>query len=412
MEYNKRMFFKFTPCALYLHVERNNFDYRPAFYIFHIPKFLMIIWWWIRGFVPIYGKEYDIHMIEEITTGRTKKGSKKGNIQIMAYEKERQTAIEAVLSACELCREVQAELLSLNSISKKDRTPVTVADFGAQALISYYLKNAFPDDLLVGEEDSRLLRQAENQGVKEAVVEIAHRFKPHIHPSEVLDAIDRGSGEGGPEGRFWTVDPIDGTKGFLRNEQFAVALALVEEGEVVLGVLGCPNLPLKGLGKNGIRGALFVAVKGEGAFIRGLEGTSEQRIRVDDVSDPSKALFCESVESAHASHEDTARIASDVGVKKSPLRMDSMCKYGIVARGDASFYLRIPSRQSYLEKIWDHAAGSIMVLEAGGKVTDIDGRPLNFTLGRTLDAKGILASNGSLHKRVLGSLKKYPQPIE
>ena len=326
----------------------------------------------------------------------------------MTYEKERQAAIEAVISACGLCGEVQADLLSRDSISKGDRTPVTVADFGAQALISHHLKNAFPNDLLVGEEDSRLLRKAENRGVKEAVVKIVHRFNPHLSPSDVLDAIDRGTAKGGPKGRFWIVDPIDGTKGFLRKDQFAVALALMEEGEVVLGVLGCPNLPLNGLASKGIRGSLFIAVKGEGAFIRSLEETREEKIRVDDVSDPSLALFCESVESAHASHEDTARVARDAGIKKSPLRMDSMCKYGIVARGDASFYLRIPGRKSYVEKIWDHAAGFIMVHEAGGKVTDIDGRPLNFTLGRTLDAKGILASNGRIHQQVLEALKNLP----
>lgn len=325
----------------------------------------------------------------------------------MNYEKERKVAIEAVILACGLCREVQADLLSRDSISKGDRTPVTVADFGAQALISHHLKTAFPDDLMVGEEDSRLLRQIENRGAKEAVVKIVHRFNPHLSPRDVLDAIDRGTAEGGPEGRFWIVDPIDGTKGFLRKDQFAVALALMEEGEVVLGVMGCPNLPLNGLTPNGIRGSLFVAVKGKGAFIRGIEETREKSIRVDSVSDPSQALFCESVESAHASHGDTARVARDAGIKKSPLRMDSMCKYGIVARGDASFYLRIPSQKSYVEKIWDHAAGFIMVLEAGGRVTDIEGRPLNFTLGRTLDAnRGILAGNGRIHQQVLDSLKR------
>ena len=87
--------------------------------------------------------------------------------------------------------------------------------------------------------------------------------------------------------------------------------------------------------------------------------------------------------------------------------MDGMCKYGIVARGDASFYLRIPGRKSYVEKIWDHAAGFIMVLEAGGKVTDINGLPLNFTMGRTLDTnRGILASNGRIHQQVLDSLNR------
>jgi 3'(2'), 5'-bisphosphate nucleotidase len=325
----------------------------------------------------------------------------------MAYEKERKVAIEAVLLACGLCNEVQDDLLFHDAIQKGDRTPVTVADFGAQALISHHLKTFFPHDLLVGEEDSRLLRQAENQRAKKEIEEIVHRFNPHLQPSEVLEAIDRGSGDGGPEGRFWTVDPIDGTKGFLRKDQFAVALALVEEGEVVLGVLGCPNLPLNDAEPNGIRGSLFVAVKGGGAFVRGLEETREKRIHVDDVSDPSKALFCESVESAHASHEDTAWLAGDLGIKKSPIRMDSMCKYGIVARGDATFYLRIPGEKSYVEKIWDHVAGFINVHESGGKVTDIDGRPLNFTLGRTLDKnRGILASNGRIHQPVLDSLKK------
>lgn len=325
----------------------------------------------------------------------------------MGYEKERQVAIEAVLSACSLCQEVQTGLHLRDAISKGDRTPVTVADFGAQALIGQYIGTAFPDDLLVGEEDSRLLRQNENKGVKEAVLKIVHRFNPNLGPGEVLDAIDRGSAEGGPAGRFWTIDPIDGTKGFLRKDQYAVALALVEEGEVVLGVLGCPNLPLNGLEPHGIRGSLFVAVKGKGAFIRGLEETEERRIRVDSLSDPSQALFCESVESSHASHGDTARVAREMGITNSPLRMDSLCKYGVVARGDASFYLRIPGQKSYLEKIWDHTAGFIMVNEAGGMVTDIEGRPLNFTLGRTLDEnRGILASNGLIHQQIIETVKR------
>lgn len=325
----------------------------------------------------------------------------------MVYKKERNVAIKAVLSACALCREVQAGLLSRSTLSKEDRSPVTVADFGAQAVISHQLRKAFPGDKLVGEENSRLLRQSENRGVKDAVLNIVNRFIRDLNPTEVLDAIERGSGDGGPTERFWTVDPIDGTKGFLRKDQYAVALALVEEGEVVLGVLGCPNLPLNGLDPTGTRGSLFVAVKGEGAFIRGLEEKEEKKVRVDELSDPSQAIFCESVESTHASHGDTARVAKKMGIVKSPLRMDSVCKYGIVARGDVSFYLRIPGQKSYVEKIWDHAAGFILVSEAGGRVTDIDGRLLNFSLGRTLDAnRGILASNGRIHQLVLDTVQK------
>ena len=341
----------------------------------------------------------------------------------MAYEKECNVAVEAVLAACTLCREVQAGLFSKGTpdkgepgkggpwkgtLSKEDRSPVTVADFGSQALISHHLRKSFPKDKLVGEESARLLRQTENIQIKEAVLDIVNRFTPDLSPSEVLDAIERGSGDGGPAGRFWTVDPIDGTKGFLRKDQYAVALALIEEGEVVLGVLGCPNLPLSGLDPAGTRGSLFVAVRTEGAFIRGPEGTTKTKIGVDDVSDPAQAVFCESVESSHSSHEDSARIAGDLGITKPPILMDSLCKYGIVARGDASFYIRIPGRKSYVEKIWDHAAGLIIVLEAGGIVTDIDGRPLNFSLGRTLKAnRGIVASNGKIHQRIIDTVKKH-----
>jgi len=330
-----------------------------------------------------------------------------GIVWIMRYEKERQTAIESVLSACSLCHEIQTNLISTDAISKGDRTPVTVADFGAQALISHHLATAFPDDSMVGEEDSHLLRQSENAGVREAVFDIVNRFIPGRNPTGILEAIDRGSGEGGPVRRFWTIDPIDGTKGFLRGDQYAVALALVEEGEVVLGVLGCPNLPLNGLEPNGLRGSLFVAQKGEGTCLRSLDGTEEKKVRVDELSDPSRASFCQSVESSHTSHSDAERVAKKMGIKKPPIRMDSLCKYGIVARGDTSFYLRIPSQESYLEKIWDHAAGFIMVREAGGVVTDMEGRPLNFSLGRTLaENRGILASNGKLHKQVLDTVKE------
>ena len=324
----------------------------------------------------------------------------------MSYEMERQFAVESVLEACQLCRRVQSSLVSQDTITKNDRSPVTVADFGGQALISQQLKNTFPDDSLVGEENAGLLRKKENEGVKEAVFRYVQEFSPHLSSSELLDAIDRGSGDGGLKGRFWTVDPIDGTKGFLRGDQFAVALALVEEGEVILGVLGCPNLPLNGLEPQENRGSLFVAVKGEGAFIRAFEKPDEHPIRVSPVTEPRKALFCESFESSHTSHDDTALVAQQMGITTPSVRMDSLCKYAIVARGDATFYLRIPSQKSYVEKIWDHAAGYIIVREAGGRVTDIEGKPLDFATGRVLSKnKGIIASNGILHGHVLEAVR-------
>ena len=85
--------------------------------------------------------------------------------------------------------------------------------------------------------------------------------------------------------------------------------------------------------------------------------------------------------------------------------MDSQAKYGVVARGEAEIYLRMPTRADYREKIWDHAAGALIVEEAGGTVTDVAGRPLEFHHGRELAAnRGVIVTNGRLHARVLEAL--------
>lgn len=62
---------------------------------------------------------------------------------------------------------------------------------------------------------------------------------------------------------MWTIDPIDGTKGFLRGEQYAVCLALIVDAQVKVGVIGCPNLPVSATGPNR-KGCIFVAVRGHG----------------------------------------------------------------------------------------------------------------------------------------------------
>jgi 3'(2'), 5'-bisphosphate nucleotidase len=116
--------------------------------------------------------------------------------------------------------------------------------------------------------------------------------------------------------------------------------------------------------------------------------------------------FCESVESGHSAHGDAAAVAGRLGITSPPLRMDSQAKYAVVARGDADIYLRLPTSADYREKIWDHAAGALIVAEAGGAVTDIQGRPLEFHHGRELVAnRGVIVTNGRLHECVLGAVR-------
>jgi len=218
----------------------------------------------------------------------------------------------------------------------------------------------------------------------------------------VLSWIDLGAADA-IGSRYWTLDPIDGTKGFLRGEQYAVALGLIENGRVVLGVLGCPNLPL-----DGDRGALFYATAEGPAYVRPLFGAGAAReISVGSLRKASEARFCESVESGHSDQSESAKIASLLGIQTEPFRIDSQCKYAAVARNDASIYLRMPTRKDYQEKIWDHAAGSVVVEAAGGRVTDIDGKDLDFTHGRTLDANnGVVATSGAIHDEVIEAVRR------
>jgi 3'(2'), 5'-bisphosphate nucleotidase len=128
-------------------------------------------------------------------------------------------------------------------------------------------------------------------------------------------------------------------------------------------------------------------------------------LHASDQADPQRARFCESVESGHSAHGDAEALAGRLGLSAPPLRMDSQAKYAVVARGEADIYLRLPTRADYREKIWDHAAGVLVVEEAGGVVTDITGKTLDFTHGSELAAnRGVIVTNGRLHARVLEAL--------
>lgn len=326
--------------------------------------------------------------------------------RIVPYQAERAAAIEAVIKASRLCQSVQGNLVSEETMAKKDKSPVTVADFGAQAVVCHDLMTIFPNDPMVGEEDASDLREPGNE-LKDKVVEHVSKITPGLSDDEVLKAIDHGTYTGGGSGRHWTLDPIDGTKGFLRKDQYAVALALIENGEVVLGVLGCPNLAKDANNPDAGIGCLFIATKGEGAVMRTLDDPTETKVSVTDITDSSQASFCESVESAHSSHSDSAKVAELLGVTVPPYRIDSQCKYAAISRGDASIYLRLPTRKGYEEKIWDHAAGAIVAQEAGGTVTDVRGDKLDFSIGRTLrDNLGVIVTNGHLHDKVVAAVRK------
>ena len=304
------------------------------------------------------------------------------------------TAIESVRAAAGICTQVQAQLVSEDTLVKKDRSPVTVADFASQALICTALKENFPQISIVGEEDAADLRQAENSELLEKI----NGFLADWTQEEVLNGIDYGNGE--PEEEFWTLDPIDGTKGFLRGQQYAMALALIRNGKPVLGVLGCPNL--------GENGTLMYAIQGEGAFSADLYSDDFKQVQVARGGSDAPVRFLESVESGHSDHGLQGVIKGAFGDRAQSVRYDSQVKYAVLSRGEADVYLRLPNPSSpdYREKIWDHAAGAIIVQEAGGTVTDIAGNDLDFSAGKKLiNNRGVVVTNGPLHDEIIALIQ-------
>lgn len=320
----------------------------------------------------------------------------------MKYRTELDVAIAAVRDASLLCRSVQSKS-STDSFEKDDRSPVTVADFGSQAIICRVIGDAFPDDPVIAEEDATALQDPVNRLALERVVAEVSGVHGDVVERDVCTWISRGNANQ-YSSRFWTLDPIDGTKGFLRDDQYAVALALIVDGELSVAALACPKLDFP-FGADVYAGSIYAAVKGEGAWCYEIDGTRSARIQVSETSDPAGARFCESVESAHSSHSDSAELANRLGIVRDPIRLDSQAKYAVVARGDAEIYLRLTKHTGYVEQIWDHAAGALVVEEAGGRVTDLNGRPLDFRHGPRLDQNiGIVATNGLLHDQVLTTL--------
>jgi 3'(2'), 5'-bisphosphate nucleotidase len=321
-----------------------------------------------------------------------------------SYEKEAEFAVQAVTTAARLCREIQREMV-VAAVTKEDQSPVTVADFTSQAVVARMMMGAFPQFTLVGEEDSSVLKTEGQEQNLFAVSSYVRSIFPEASADSVCEWIDRGAGEVGE--RYWTLDPIDGTKGFLRGDQYAVALALVEGGQVVVGALGCPTLSEEFVPDVDSKGMVLLAVRGEGAWSKGMERGSFHPVKVSDCGIPSEARILRSFESEHTDVGKMEQLVQVLGIRARPVLMDSSAKYALLAagKGDLIFRLVTPFRPDYTEKIWDHAAGSLIVEEAGGRATDLRGRGLDFSRGRLLEENiGVLASNGILHEVALRAL--------
>lgn len=219
---------------------------------------------------------------------------------------------------------------------KPDLTPVTQADREAEQAIVGILREAFPDVGVLGEE----------------------------------------FGAQGPSGRRFIIDPIDGTKNFVRHIPiWATLIALEDDGEVVAGVIHNPAA-----------GELYTARRGGGAQLNGVP------VHVSDVSELSAAYFIHAglnILRRGPNWEGFLRLVDATGRQRG---FGDYLGYGLVADGRSEIYAEAGL------KPWDLAPCKIVVEEAGGRFTDFDGRPTIYT-------GSALATNGRLHDAALTLLR-------
>jgi len=224
---------------------------------------------------------------------------------------------------------------------KPDATPVTQADREAERAIVEVLGRAFPEHGVLGEE----------------------------------------FGGSGTSDTRWIIDPIDGTKNFVRRiPLWATLIALEERGEITVGVIHNP-----------VTGDLYTARRGGGAFLNG------ERIRVSDQADLDRAFLVHAgLRGAHRTPywDGFLRLVDATDRQRG---FGDYAGYALIAEGKAEIYAEIYPEGSGL-KPWDLAPCKILVEEAGGRFTDLDGRP-------TIYSSSALATNGRLHDAALALLR-------
>lgn len=305
--------------------------------------------------------------------------------------------IAAVELAAQLTTRIQHDHLMVRHDKKGD--PVTIGDYGAQAILGRALHQYFPHDGVVAEESGRQFLTLVTPDQRTEIVKLVGDILGEtVTESQMVAWLDQGHGV--ESERVWMIDPIDGTKGFLSGRRYAIAIGAAVGSRMAAGVMGCPNYPTED-----DLGVMFMAADGA-AYRRPLWGGTFEPIHVSARTQPQAVLITEGVEDSHVDRAAMHHVYDTLGLSQDAiLRVDGMDKYGMVACGDADVYLRIPDDHERRANVWDHAAGVAVLEAAGGKVTDRAGNPLNFSERPILTSTTfVVITNGVLHDQVLAAL--------
>ncbi|MBY8990088.1 MAG: hypothetical protein KGD58_04975 [Candidatus Lokiarchaeota archaeon] len=301
------------------------------------------------------------------------------------YNKELTLAVNLVKKATEITEWFRSK--GFKSFLKADQSPVTLADFASQIFIVSELQNHFSDDQIIAEEENLTYfgKKAENsvkQCFNELNIEGINNVKDYIEY------------RGKSSKRQWTVDPIDGTIGFQKGLFYAVGVGLMVNSVPKACAIATPNYHGKSL-------AIFSAEQGYGTHVS-YDTNNFIPTKVSQINKLNDFRFCHSL---HYDKPWIIKFARNIGIINF-IQVDSMVKFAMVADGTADLYIKpINLERSFT---WDFLPGDLIVREAGGKVTDIDGTPLRYKESKSIFTKpGIISSNGLLHKEILRQIKEY-----
>lgn len=308
--------------------------------------------------------------------------------------------IQAVEHGAQLCRKIQAD--GVQSHAKGDASPVTTADYGTQAIICRALSLHFPDDAVVAEEGSKAYLELVSPDIRATLPTLlADILGESVSEADVLRWLDYGQ-DRPRNGRTWVIDPIDGTVGFVSGRYYSICVSYMEAYQPTGAVIGLPRSPID---ENGT----ILHTDGDGLFARPMGSTDDRRVQASGRQDVASLRILDSIK-LPADEQATATHVRDVaGLSAATVELyDSQLKYAMIAAGYGDVFVRMP-RDISLDPhyIWDHLTGAALIKAGGGRITSIDGQPLDFSQGDSLPHTGFIASNGdaSLHDTLLKATK-------
>ncbi len=302
---------------------------------------------------------------------------------MVAYFKELSLAVNLVKEASKITEWFRTK--NFSSFIKKDDSPVTLADFTSQIFIISNIKKYFPEDQIIAEEESSVFigPDAENI-VKKCYNSLNITFEGNL--KETLNY--RGSNSK----RQWTVDPIDGTKGFQKGLAYAIGMGFMIQAEPTVCAIGVPNYKNTSL-------TIFSAEKNYGAKVS-YGDQNFTKISVSNKKEIKKFRICHSL---HYNKPWVLDFARSLGITNF-IPLDSMAKLCMVADGSSEIYIKPMNMQRSFT--WDFLPGELLVKEAGGMITDIRGNSIQYVNDKCkITAPGLIASNGIWHEELLNALK-------